>query len=84
MWYPHPDALAMQALCDDEILKTMNNELKPCPHCKCTDLQVHTYSEGEIDHTQVACPECGMQGPVGPDTGNARQRWNALPREERK
>ena len=40
----------------------MNNELKPCPYCKCSDLQVHTYSEGEVDHTQVACPECGMQG----------------------
>lgn len=57
------------------------SELKPCPHCGCTDLQIDWNSVYECH--LVRCYTCRMQGPEIYGKDNAAGCWNALPRHLR-
>lgn len=56
----------------------MDSQLKPCPHCGGTDLQVDWNSVYECHF--VRCYNCHMQGPEIYGRENAAKAWNALPR----
>lgn len=53
-------------------------ELKPCPHCGSTDLQVDWNSVYECHF--VRCYNCHMQGPEIYGRAKAAKAWNAIPR----
>lgn len=57
----------------------MNNEkqkLKPCPACGTRGKHLHRAPAGGI-----YCPICGVRGPYDDPSG---EKWNALPRRERR
>ncbi len=59
---------------------------KPCPYCKQTVLQIASKAfDADFEAVQVACPTCGMRGPVAAGTSNqveaAVTLWNKLPRQ---
>lgn len=58
------------------------DELKPCPNPECGSNDNHIVSE-ESDYHFVAClnPDCVLWGPKGKTPEEAREKWNALPRE---
>ena len=56
----------------------MDSQLKPCPHCGSTDLQVDWNSVYECHF--VRCYNCHMQGPEIYGREKAAEAWNNLPR----
>lgn len=56
----------------------MDSQLKPCPHCCSSDLQVDWNSVYECHF--VRCYNCHMQGPEIYGRENAAEAWNNLPR----
>lgn len=55
-------------------------ELKPCPACGGTDLQVDFNGVYERHFVRCYNPECHMQGPEVYGREKAAEAWNALPR----
>lgn len=63
------------------------SDLKPCPLCTETDVNVIMSVEAFLCCYAVACPDCGAQGPkvgwvsdAGVAEDLAKERWNDLPR----
>jgi len=56
-------------------------ELKPCPFCGCTAVEIFpTLARGIF---AVRCAACHMYGPHSENEDCAVERWNALPRRLR-
>lgn len=51
----------------------MDQELKPCPFCGGTDLDLVDIGEG---FTAIACNTCDAFGPMGPGEEGAAAEWN--------
>ena len=56
-------------------------ELRPCPHCGGTDLQVDYNGVWERNFVRCYNHSCHMQGPEAFGREAAAQAWNALPRK---
>lgn len=56
-------------------------ELKPCPHCGGTDLQVDFNGVYERHFVRCYNPDCHMQGPEVYGREQAAEAWNKLPRK---
>jgi hypothetical protein len=53
----------------------MNEELKPCPICKSTDIRIHMQPYFSHETNKVMCWGCGLQTPYMPNN-EAIKRWN--------
>ena len=56
-------------------------DLKPCPHCGGTDLQVDFNGVYERHFVRCYNPDCHMQGPEVYGREKAAEAWNNLPRK---
>ena len=63
-------------------------ELKPCPFCSSTDVDITETGECQ-DYYTVLCDSCGAEGPIEAKTGDlkkaedrARSRWNTRAEEK--
>lgn len=57
----------------------MLEELKPCPFCGGTELEVMEIDEG---FSAVACDTCDAIGPMGQGDEEAKREWNQRAFEE--
>ena len=51
----------------------MDEDLKPCPFCGGTELEILDIDEG---FCAVACETCDAFGPMGMGPEGAREEWN--------
>ena len=62
----------------------MSRHIAPCPYCG-NEKPGHDvrYIGNICTGGRIVCRECGVTGPYGNSLGEAAERWNAMPREER-
>lgn len=59
----------------------MSEELKPCPFCGSTDIDILAYEEEYHTRRVANCINCGASGSVSDSVEEAIESWNARPIE---
>lgn len=61
----------------------MSRYIDPCPYCG-NEKPGNTvrYIGSICTGGHIVCHKCGVRGPFGGNLGEAKEKWNAMPRRE--